>query len=66
MNSVKIAIEKDVQIDNIYYWTDSKVCLSWINSEKSLNVFVELMKSKGYQTNFLGSIVKAKTIQVIY
>ena len=41
MNSVKIAIEKDVQIDKIYYWTDSKVCLSWINSEKSFNVFVD-------------------------
>ena len=40
MNSVKSATEKDVQIDSIYYWTDSKVCLSWINSEKSFNVFV--------------------------
>ena len=39
MNSVKTAIEKDVQIDNTYYWTGSKVCLSWINSEKSVNVF---------------------------
>ena len=41
MNSVKIAIEKNVQIDKIYYWKDSKVCLSWINSEKSFNVFVD-------------------------
>ena len=40
MNSVKTAIERDVQIDNIYYWTGSKVCLSWINSEKSFNVSV--------------------------
>ena len=40
-NSIRIAIEKDVQIDKIYYWTDSKVCLSWINSEKSFNVFVD-------------------------
>ena len=40
MNSVKTAMENDVQIDSIYYWTDSKVCLSWINSEKSFNVFV--------------------------
>ena len=41
MNSVKTAIEKDFQVDNIYYWTDSKVCLSWINSEKSVSVFVD-------------------------
>ena len=41
MNSVKTAIEKNVQVDNIYYWTDSKVCLSWINSEKSVSVFVD-------------------------
>ena len=41
MNSVKITIEKDAQIDNIYCWTDSKVCLSWIDFEKSFNVFVE-------------------------
>ena len=41
MNSVKIAIEKDVLIDKIYRWADSKVCLSWINSEKSFNVFVD-------------------------
>ena len=41
MNSVKIAIEKDVQIDNIYCWTDARVCLYWINSEKSVNVFVD-------------------------
>ena len=27
MNSVKTAIEKDVQIDNIYYWTRRCVCL---------------------------------------
>ena len=40
-NSFKIAIEKDVRIDKIYCRTDSKVCLSWINSEKSVNVFVD-------------------------
>ena len=40
-NSIRIAIEKDVQIDKIYYWTDPMVCLSWINSEKSFNVFVD-------------------------
>ena len=41
MNSVKINIERNVQIDNIYCWEDSKVCLSWINSEKSFNIFVD-------------------------
>ena len=41
MNSVRTAIEKDVKIDNICYQRDSKVCLSWINSEKSFKVFVD-------------------------
>ena len=54
MNSVKTVIEKDVQVNSIYYWTGSKVCLS---SEKSFNVSVdiEFRKLKGYQTNFHGA-----------
>ena len=40
MNSVKIVVERNVQID-IYYWADSKVCLSWINSEKYFNAFID-------------------------
>ena len=40
MNYVKIPTERDAQIDNIYYWTYSKMCLSWIGFEKSFNVFV--------------------------
>ena len=40
MNSVKIAVEKDVKVD-IYYWTDSKMCLNWINFENFFNVFVD-------------------------
>ena len=47
LTSVEIATLKDVQIDHIYYWTDSKVCSSWINSEKLLmhSSIMELKKS---------------------
>ena len=64
----KINIKKDVKIDNVYYCTDSKVGLSRINSEKCFNVFVDnrVKEMKGYQANFHGSNVKAKTIQVTY
>ena len=42
MGSVKLALKEELKFDKSYYWTDSKITLSWIKSvEKEHNVFVE-------------------------
>ena len=42
MNSVKLALKKELKFDKSYYWTDSKITVSWIKLvEKEYNVFVE-------------------------
>ena len=42
MDSVKLALKEELKSDKSYYWTDSKITISWIKSvEKEYIVFVE-------------------------
>ena len=42
MDSVKLALKKELKFDKSYYWRDSKIRLSWIKSvEEDYNIFAE-------------------------
>ena len=42
MDSVKLALKEELKFDKSYYWSDSKIRLSWIKSaEEKYNIFAE-------------------------
>ena len=42
IDSVKLALKEELKFERSYYWTDSKITLSWIKLvKKEYNVFVQ-------------------------